>query len=59
MKDRYVTPRNEEIVEKLQVFARLRGQTMLGLAFAWLAFAPAQVSSVIAGATASSRSSRT
>src|SRR5580765_7774703 len=50
LKDRYVTPRNEDIVEKLQAFARLRGQTMLELAFSWLAARP-QVSSVIAGAT--------
>src|SRR5256886_2333392 len=50
LKDRYVTPRNEEIVEKLQAFALERGHTMLELAFSWLA-ARAQVSSVIAGAT--------
>ncbi len=50
MKDRYVTPRNEEIVEKLQAFASARGHTMLELAFSWLAARP-QVSSVIAGAT--------
>ena len=50
LKDRYVTPRNEDIVEKLQTFAEKRGHTMLELAFSWLASRP-QVSSVIAGAT--------
>ena len=50
LKDRYVTPRNEDIVEKLQAFATARGHTMLELAFSWLAARP-QVSSVIAGAT--------
>jgi aryl-alcohol dehydrogenase-like predicted oxidoreductase len=50
LKDRYVTPRNEDIVEKLQAFAERRGHTMLELAFSWLAAQP-QVSSVIAGAT--------
>ena len=49
-KERYVTPRNEDIVEKLQAFADKRGHTMLELAFSWLASHP-QVSSVIAGAT--------
>ena len=50
LRDRYVTPRNEEIVEKLQAFAKARGHTMLELAFSWLAARP-QVASVIAGAT--------
>jgi aryl-alcohol dehydrogenase-like predicted oxidoreductase len=50
LRDRYVTPRNEAIVEKLQAFAKARGHTMLELAFSWLASRP-QVSSVIAGAT--------
>jgi len=50
LRDRYVTPRNEAIVEKLQAFAGARGHTMLELAFSWLAARP-QVSSVIAGAT--------
>jgi aryl-alcohol dehydrogenase-like predicted oxidoreductase len=50
LRDRYVTPRNEDIVEKLQAFARSRGHTMLELAFSWLASRP-QVASVIAGAT--------
>jgi aryl-alcohol dehydrogenase-like predicted oxidoreductase len=50
LRDRYVTPRNEEIVEKLQAFTQQRGHSMLELAFSWLASRP-QVSSVIAGAT--------
>ena len=50
LRDRYVTPRNEDIVEKLEAFAEKRGHTMLELAFSWLASRP-QVSSVIAGAT--------
>ena len=50
LKDRYVTPRNEDIVEKLQAFAKARGHTLLELAFSWLASRP-QVASVIAGAT--------
>src|SRR6201986_349152 len=35
LRDRYVTPRNEEMVEKLQAFASARGHTMLELAFSW------------------------
>jgi aryl-alcohol dehydrogenase-like predicted oxidoreductase len=50
LRDRYVTPHNEEIVERLQAFAQARGHTMLELAFCWLAARP-QVASVIAGAT--------
>src|ERR1700754_234172 len=50
LRDRYATPRNEDIVDKLQAFAQARGHTMLELAFSWLASRP-QVSSVIAGAT--------
>jgi aryl-alcohol dehydrogenase-like predicted oxidoreductase len=50
LRDRYVTPRNEEIVDKLQAFAKARGHSMLELAISWLAARP-QVSSVIAGAT--------
>lgn len=50
LRDRYVTPRNEDIVEKLAAFAKARGHSMLELAFSWLAARP-QVSSVIAGAT--------
>ena len=50
LRDRYATPRNEDIVEKLKTFAEARGHTMVELAFSWLASRP-QVSSVIAGAT--------
>lgn len=50
LRDRYVTPRNEAIVENLQAFAQARGHSMLELAFSWLAGRP-QVASVIAGAT--------
>ena len=50
MRDHYITPRNEDIVEKLQVYAQAHGHTMLELAFSWLAARP-QVASVIAGAT--------
>jgi len=50
LRERYVTPRNEDIVEKLQSYAQSRGHTMLELAFSWLASRP-QVASVIAGAT--------
>jgi aryl-alcohol dehydrogenase-like predicted oxidoreductase len=50
LRDRYVTPRNEDVVERLQAFAQARGHTMLELAFSWLAGRP-QVASVIAGAT--------
>jgi aryl-alcohol dehydrogenase-like predicted oxidoreductase len=50
LRDRYVTPRNEDIVEKLAAFAKARDHSMLELAFSWLAARP-QVSSVIAGAT--------
>jgi aryl-alcohol dehydrogenase-like predicted oxidoreductase len=50
LRDRYINPRNEDIVEKLQAFAQKRGHSMLELAFSWLAARP-QVSSVIAGAT--------
>jgi aryl-alcohol dehydrogenase-like predicted oxidoreductase len=50
LRDRYVTPRNEDLVEKLEAFATARGHTMLELAFSWLAQRP-QVASVIAGAT--------
>jgi aryl-alcohol dehydrogenase-like predicted oxidoreductase len=50
LRERYVTQRNEDIVEKLQAFAQARGHSMLELAFSWLASRP-QVSSVIAGAT--------
>jgi aryl-alcohol dehydrogenase-like predicted oxidoreductase len=50
LRDRYVTPRNEDIVEQLQAFAQTRGHSLLELAFSWLASRP-QVASVIAGAT--------
>lgn len=50
LRDRYVTPRNEEMTQKLQSFAQARGHTLLELAFSWLAARP-QVASVIAGAT--------
>ncbi|MGY3426607.1 aryl-alcohol dehydrogenase-like predicted oxidoreductase [Bradyrhizobium sp. F1.13.4] len=50
LRDRYVTPRNEDIVDKLAAFTKARGHSMLELAFSWLAARP-QVSSVIAGAT--------
>src|ERR1700709_2352416 len=50
LRDRYVTPRNEDIVEKLQAFAQARSHSMLELAFSWLAARP-QVSSGSAGAT--------
>jgi aryl-alcohol dehydrogenase-like predicted oxidoreductase len=50
LRERYITPRNEDIVEKLQAFALARGHTLLELAFAWLLARP-QVASVIAGAT--------
>src|SRR5579883_95601 len=50
LRDRYITPRNEAIVEKLVTFAQARGHTLLELAFSWLAARP-QVASVIAGAT--------
>ena len=50
LRERYVTPRNEDIVEKLRTYAEARGHSMLELAFSWLAAQPL-VSSVIAGAT--------
>jgi aryl-alcohol dehydrogenase-like predicted oxidoreductase len=50
LRDHFVTPQNEETVEKLQGFAQARGHTMVELAFSWLAARP-QVASVIAGAT--------
>ena len=50
MQDRYLTPRNLDIVERLQAFAQTRGHSLLDLAMSWLAAQP-QVSSVIAGAS--------
>src|SRR5258707_12816338 len=40
LRERYVTPRNGDIVEKLQAFAQARGHTLLELAFSWLAARP-------------------
>jgi aryl-alcohol dehydrogenase-like predicted oxidoreductase len=50
MQDRYLTPRNLDIVDKLRAFAQARGHSMLDLSMSWLASKP-QVSSVIAGAS--------
>jgi len=50
LRERYVTERNEDIVDKLKAFAESRGHTLLELALSWLAARP-QVASVIAGAT--------
>jgi aryl-alcohol dehydrogenase-like predicted oxidoreductase len=50
LRDRYVTPRNEDVVDKLKAFAQARDHSLLELAFSWLAQRP-QVASVIAGAT--------
>jgi aryl-alcohol dehydrogenase-like predicted oxidoreductase len=50
LRDRSATPRNQDIVVKLDAFVKARGHTLLELAFSWLAARP-QVSSVIAGAT--------
>ncbi|MGH8162490.1 MAG: aldo/keto reductase [Gammaproteobacteria bacterium] len=48
--DRYLTPVNWDLVEKLQAWAAQRDHSLLDLAFAWL-LAHSEVSSVIAGAT--------
>src|SRR6202035_4698491 len=48
--DRYLTPANWAIVERLEDFCARRGHGLLELAFSWLASRPA-VASVIAGAT--------
>jgi aryl-alcohol dehydrogenase-like predicted oxidoreductase len=48
--DRYLTPANWAIVERLEDFCARRGHNMLELAFSWLKARPA-VASVIAGAT--------
>ena len=37
MQDRYLTPRNLDIVEQLQGFAQARGHSLLDLAISWLA----------------------
>ncbi|MCO5130620.1 MAG: aldo/keto reductase [Xanthobacteraceae bacterium] len=50
LRERYVTPRNEDLADKLKSYAEARGHTLLELAFSWLAARP-QVASVIAGAT--------
>ncbi|KIZ45994.1 MULTISPECIES: aldo/keto reductase [Rhodopseudomonas] len=50
IRDRYQTPHNEDIVDKLAAFCKARDHSLLELAFSWLAQRP-QVSSVIAGAT--------
>jgi aryl-alcohol dehydrogenase-like predicted oxidoreductase len=48
--DRYLTPANWAIVERLEDFCMRHGHGLLALAFSWLAARPA-VASVIAGAT--------
>jgi aryl-alcohol dehydrogenase-like predicted oxidoreductase len=48
--DRYLTPANWTIVERLEDFCARRGHGLLELAFSWLA-ARRPVASVIAGAT--------
>jgi len=50
LSDRYMTPANWQILDKLGEFCAERGHTVLELAFGWLAARP-QLSSVIAGAT--------
>jgi aryl-alcohol dehydrogenase-like predicted oxidoreductase len=47
--ERYLTPQNWAVVERLEEFAVARGKTLLDLAMSWLARRPA-VASVIAGA---------
>ncbi len=46
----FVNDANFDVVEKLDVFAKKRGHTLLELAFSWLAARPS-VGSIIAGAT--------
>jgi aryl-alcohol dehydrogenase-like predicted oxidoreductase len=48
--NRYATPENYAILDKLTAFAQERGHTLVELAIAWLLGEP-QVSSVIAGVT--------
>jgi aryl-alcohol dehydrogenase-like predicted oxidoreductase len=48
--DRYLTPANWTILERLEDFCARRGHSLLELAFSWLKARPA-VASVIAGAT--------
>jgi aryl-alcohol dehydrogenase-like predicted oxidoreductase len=49
--ERYLTPANWAMVERLDAFCTARGHSLLQLAFGWLLQRPA-VASVIAGATA-------
>lgn len=48
--ERFLTPRNWDVVEALERFCRARGRSLVDLAFAWLAARP-PVASIIAGAT--------
>jgi aryl-alcohol dehydrogenase-like predicted oxidoreductase len=48
--DRYLTPANFDLVEKLEAFAKARDRSLTDLAFAWLASRDF-VASIIAGAT--------
>jgi aryl-alcohol dehydrogenase-like predicted oxidoreductase len=48
--ERYLTPANWAVVERLAAFCAARGRNLLELAFGWLLHRPA-VASVIAGAT--------
>jgi aryl-alcohol dehydrogenase-like predicted oxidoreductase len=49
-RERFLNERNVRLVRKLEAFARLRGHSLLELAFCWL-IAHGVVASVIAGAT--------
>ena len=48
--DKYLTDANWTVLERLEAFCKVRGHTLLELAFSWLAAQPV-VASVIAGAT--------
>ena len=48
--ERWITPRNLELVRKLEEWSKERGHTVLDLAFAWLLAEPV-VATVIAGAS--------
>jgi aryl-alcohol dehydrogenase-like predicted oxidoreductase len=50
--DQFLTARNWDVVEGLELFAREHGRSLVDLAFAWLA-ARRPVASIIAGATSS------
>jgi aryl-alcohol dehydrogenase-like predicted oxidoreductase len=50
MRHRFATPRNFEVVRKLEAWVRPRGRSLAELAIAWLLARPA-VCTVIAGAT--------